>query len=73
MITKTDFKSYMTCTLEQQKKKNQISEQTIAERVDESDEEGLSEQPQADAAADKPQSGYRSRLSKITRLADEST
>ena len=29
----------MTLSMEQQKKKNQISEQTIAERVDESDEE----------------------------------
>ena len=70
-IAKLDFKRFMSCTLDQQKKKNQISEQTIAERADESDEECKSsaEQP----TANKPQIGYRSRMSKITRLADEST
>ena len=36
---KTDFKKLMPLTLEMQKKKNQIGDQTIAERADESDEE----------------------------------
>lgn len=35
----TDFKKLMPLTLEQQRKKNRIADEIIAERADESDEE----------------------------------
>ena len=66
----SDFKKSMLLTIEQQKKKNQIGEQIIAERVDESDDDENGNRKATTAA---PTTGYRSRLSKITRLADEST
>ena len=66
----TDFKKLMTLTLEEQKKKNQIGEQIIAERVDESEDDDTGRQKETTIV---PATGYRSRLSKITRLADEST
>ena len=66
----TDFKKSMSLTLEQQKKKNQIGDQIIAERVDESDEDETGTGKDKTAA---PATGYRSRLLKITRLAEEST
>lgn len=76
----TDFKKLMPITLEQQKKKNQIGDQTIAERADESEEDEDNKkagEPGSDSQnqlnEQKAVSGYRSRLQKITRLADEST
>ena len=44
----------MSCSLEQQKKKNQISEMTIAEREDESEEECNTLADQATEAEVKP-------------------
>lgn len=66
----------MTLSIDEQRKKNQIGDQIIAERVDESDDEqknNNNQQAQSNTAAAAHTTGYRSRLSKITRLADEST
>ena len=62
----------MPLSIDEQRKKNQIGDQIIAERVDESDDEQKNNN-QANIAAAAHTTGYRSRLSKITRLADEST
>ena len=68
-----DFKKRMTHTIEEQKKKNQLGGEVIAERPDESDEDE-SNQLVASKAADKQEPiGYRKKFSKITQFCEEST